>query len=493
MRKKLFLNFIGALSLFLLLFCVMNTYLKPRDTILEFWNKKVPFYEVTGEPVSVTLKTFIKDDFDTLVLPKVSGNILKVYLNGELMYRVGTETSNIWNRCHVIPLDENLKLEENLLEVEIFGLYDVGIHKRPFITDYRSASIYKFVSDMFRSDLYLVALGMSLLSGIITFIFSYLLKSSNVSTAYKSFGIFLMLNSIYLLDYQFRLTSFNGTTFLWMKKLFLISVYVGLVFYLSGIEVYKTKEFTSKWSLFYIFPMILIIILSFDFKTYVQISSFTNLMILPLIVYLLLRVIYLKLHKLYFSAFFMFFAIVQTVSALFYSINQEFMIGYGFIVVSIGLIIKLSQDFKGIVIENYELSQKSITDPLTKAFNRYIIKDLKPEGYFILIDLDDFKKFNDMYGHEKGDKLLFNYAQVVKNKIRKSDIFIRLGGDEFAIVTNTTSPDEFIERIRKEVNKALNIDFSYGIVPFDEFSKAYVRADEKLYEMKKEKMGKDVI
>ena len=59
-----------------------------------------------------------------------------------------------------------------------------------------------------------------------------------------------------------------------------------------------------------------------------------------------------------------------------------------------------------------------------------------------ILDLDDFKQFNDTFGHDAGDSLLRELGWVIREKLRKSDILCRYGGDEFVLVlSDSTLPD----------------------------------------------------
>ena len=488
--KKVVINILGAIVLFLILMFLLNNNWIEDKYILNEWSINLPFYKTLGKSGTYSFETIFDDvGFDTLVLPKISGNILKVYLNKKLIYTLGTKTSNIWSRVIVLSLNKDLiKKENNVLEIEIFGLYDIGVHKIPFLTTYENSARYSVIMNFLRGDIYLISLGISLISGIISFIFSFGLrnkKEANLSGAYKSFGVFLILISIYLFDYQFRLTSFNDTLFFSLKKLFMISAYLSVVFYLYGIETYRLRRFVSKWMLYIIFPIVSIIIISSDFPTYVKLSPFTNLLFVPLLIYILIRLLILRMNKLYFSAFFASFAIIQTILALTFSFPQFFTLGYAIIAVSIGVIVMLSSDYKMLSIENYILSKKSLIDPLTGSYNRNILTKIKGGGYFILIDLDNFKNINDTHGHEHGDVLLKEFVKLVKNNIRQEDFLVRLGGDEFAIITKSSEPENLVERLQKEAKDKLNLEFSYGIVEYTEFSETYRKADEKLYNMKK--------
>ena len=75
------------------------------------------------------------------------------------------------------------------------------------------------------------------------------------------------------------------------------------------------------------------------------------------------------------------------------------------------------------------------TDALTGASNRHfyenMIKNMKTPAGIAMIDLDDFKLYNDTLGHKVGDLVLRTVAEVIRSCIRKTDILIRYGGDEF--------------------------------------------------------------
>lgn len=91
-------------------------------------------------------------------------------------------------------------------------------------------------------------------------------------------------------------------------------------------------------------------------------------------------------------------------------------------------------------------------DALTKAYNRtYFLeeietllahKNIKNGFSVLLLDLDKFEEINDTFGHQKGDQVLQEFAQVIRNNLGSKDIFARLGGDEFAIILPAASEKE---------------------------------------------------
>ncbi|MGL5916060.1 MAG: sensor domain-containing diguanylate cyclase, partial [Culicoidibacterales bacterium] len=102
------------------------------------------------------------------------------------------------------------------------------------------------------------------------------------------------------------------------------------------------------------------------------------------------------------------------------------------------------------------------TDDLTGIGNRgyfeYEVKnwlDGNHSGVFIILDLDHFKKVNDFLGHNEGDRLLIETAQILQTIFRKGDIIARLGGDEFVIFLTNTAELSVIKRRVGEMLKQI--------------------------------------
>ncbi len=144
------------------------------------------------------------------------------------------------------------------------------------------------------------------------------------------------------------------------------------------------------------------------------------------------------------------------------------------------------------------------TDPLTKVYNRYFLEhhlesifNLYSVKSMAMIDIDDFKKINDTYGHIVGDEILHHFATTIKNSIRKSDFVIRYGGEEFLIfMPNTTKMEAYVvlNKIKNNLKPFENISytFSAGISDEgDEMAEMINIADKRLYKAKKN--GKNLI
>jgi len=154
-----------------------------------------------------------------------------------------------------------------------------------------------------------------------------------------------------------------------------------------------------------------------------------------------------------------------------------------------------------------KLIELSMKDPLTGLYNRrFFVKKFEEERerskrFFktfsiIMLDIDDFKKINDTYGHNVGDEVLINIANTIMKRIRKTDIAARWGGEEFVILLPETSLKDAVflaEDIRASIEKikvseVKKITASFGVAQYmdgDTLYKLINRADEQLYKAKK--------
>ena len=100
-------------------------------------------------------------------------------------------------------------------------------------------------------------------------------------------------------------------------------------------------------------------------------------------------------------------------------------------------------------------------DPLTGAYNRTSLKrEYFLNKFFFMIDIDFFKKLNDNFSHEMGDKCLKKFAEIVRNNIRKEDRLIRYGGEEFIILFNGESTKEEMHQKADDLRKAVEEETS---------------------------------
>jgi len=165
---------------------------------------------------------------------------------------------------------------------------------------------------------------------------------------------------------------------------------------------------------------------------------------------------------------------------------------------------------KEITIRTEKLTELANKDPMTKLFNRRYLQDItshiinisnrlnNPIG-IMLIDIDNFKKINDKYGHAIGDKVIISLVSIFEKNIRQSDISVRFGGEEFVIILPNTNKDNTLklaEKLRldvekqnlKVIDKIIKFTISIGITIVNKkdktFESALSIADKALYKSK---------
>ena len=114
------------------------------------------------------------------------------------------------------------------------------------------------------------------------------------------------------------------------------------------------------------------------------------------------------------------------------------------------------------LVEKYSATYASMyTDPLTGVYNRAyyekVEKNVNTPAGIAVIDIDDFKLCNDIYGHKAGDVALQTVTQIIRNNIRSNDKIIRIGGDEILLILDGIQEESFerkLERIRSQVRMA---------------------------------------
>ena len=158
------------------------------------------------------------------------------------------------------------------------------------------------------------------------------------------------------------------------------------------------------------------------------------------------------------------------------------------------------------------LEEAARTDPLTGLSNRRAIEEWASKQlrgaarhgfplWVIVADIDCFKTINDTFGHDAGDTVLTQFAEILRKNTRASDICGRLGGDEFLIVlthvdvehiemTVSKFREQFAELSFPFQGQSVSVTASFGVVGFhgkglQEFSALVREADQMLYEAKR--------
>lgn len=160
-------------------------------------------------------------------------------------------------------------------------------------------------------------------------------------------------------------------------------------------------------------------------------------------------------------------------------------------------------------IEGRKLTDMAFNDYLTKVYNRnylepiinYEFNQAKKEAYdvfYMMLDVDQFKLFNDKFGHTYGDRVLFMVAQEIKKSVRNIDTVGRYGGDEFMVIlpkSTTLVAQQTAQKILEVVSKLhmekikTRISVSIGIVKQSnegEIEDILKKVDDAMYQAKNE-------
>jgi diguanylate cyclase (GGDEF)-like protein/PAS domain S-box-containing protein len=156
---------------------------------------------------------------------------------------------------------------------------------------------------------------------------------------------------------------------------------------------------------------------------------------------------------------------------------------------------------------NQKLQSLAVTDGLTGLHNHRAFQDYLEEQFqvamrnkqplaLILMDVDHFKQYNDTYGHQAGDEVLRQVAQILQTNVREGDFVARYGGEEFVVVLPRTDLESAVavaERLRRAIESAewslRPVTGSFGVAsirPDMETRQELIEAaDQALYQAKK--------
>lgn len=161
-----------------------------------------------------------------------------------------------------------------------------------------------------------------------------------------------------------------------------------------------------------------------------------------------------------------------------------------------------------------QYNNQLITDPLTEVYNRRFLdshflpyfENNRDSTNLALIDVDNFKKINDTYGHIAGDVVLRKIGKYLKSHYNdrneaKQRLIVRYGGDEFIVIATSITKEEFraeLDSIYKQMNKNykggeldFNFSFTYGIASSQDediksdFNKLFNTAEKDMYSQKR--------
>jgi len=204
----------------------------------------VPYHEFTGQSLYAKFTKQFDGSYKYLVLPFVSSNGYKVYLNDSLIAQVGdpeNKTANVWNHVQVFTLDKDIfKAFGNELTIEIFALYTFGIDKPPILTDYPDTYIKVYIENLFRTYIPFISIGAAVLLGVILIVLGFSYQKTRKLFFYL--GLCMFLSGIYIFEERFRITTGSLETLLLMRKITSGSGFFATWFLLASMELYTTQK-----------------------------------------------------------------------------------------------------------------------------------------------------------------------------------------------------------------------------------------------------------
>jgi diguanylate cyclase (GGDEF)-like protein len=294
----------------------------------------------------------------------------------------------------------------------------------------------------------------------------------------------LIFGAIYMMflisDYFAIKNPFSFMVILIVRTLFIV---MSVVIYLA---VKKINDYTKLAYLITVYEVLAIIGFLVIIEHYKSLTLllFFSVMAITLAIYIIPnKLIYSQIISVLLSlTFFIFYA--KHIEGIEASVFLK-MVAYNFIIIiycNIGAYLTNYYKRKQF-IDSRELLRVSITDSLTGIYNRAKFNDeinqwidycnrYETPLSLVMLDIDNFKRVNDCYGHLIGDSVIQNIASTIKKAIRNADIFARWGGEEFAILlpnTDIHQTMEMMERVRiciqnSKYNKVENITCSFGLV-----------------------------
>ena len=365
-------------------------------------------------------------------------------------------------------------LKSNYLVLLGIAYLFIGILDLFHTLSYKGMSIFKDY-DYYANQLWIATRFIESITFLAAMLLIRTKKHVNVSFCIVFYTIItgLILGSIFIWRI-FPVCFADGTGLTVFKK---ISEYViSLILFVSLMILRSNKDkFTSRIYYYILFSIVLTILSELAFTFYISNYGFSNLVG----------------HFFKLASFYLIYKAI---------IMEGIQSPYE-------LIFKDLMDKEAIILEqNRKLQDLSNKDRMTELYNHeYIFEELDREikrarryNYclsIIMLDLDNFKHFNDKYGHPEGDKVLTNTAHIIRDSIRETDTAGRYGGEEFLVILPQTDKEQGLlvaEKIRVSIESSLrnySVTISGGIASLDEAggsSELVSLADRRLYVSKAE-------
>lgn len=483
--RKLFYAIV-AFFIFILFFFILYLPVQPTGNVIEngwvIQNSgeeipiQLPYQQGIDQLETIVFSNEIHySSGDALVFTWLRGQAVEILLNGTNIFRIGNPaepTANIWNDTFLVYLPEP-ESGENLLEIRLTSAsFPINFSIPPYILNFYEAQKKITVINFIYNNLLLVSVGGAVLVGFILILLSLTLKKGWSAEVFS--GLASILGALESFDYVFRLSTGGLDTFLIIKKILMISGYLGILVFVIGLEKYNHNRLTiSRYLAIPTCVTIIFITFQSDLVKFSKLLLIFNIVMLLDMVIAITMIMSGKRGKswLIVPAVWLTLGLIQMVIIQISGIAWPYVIQYVVLLSTVLFGLNLLIEFNRVYSEKLDLEKRIDLDTLTTAYNRNILgKNISSQyDVLILMDLDNFKFYNDRYGHQQGDQLLIKFTEIVKSNLRPQDLIVRYGGDEFLVLLNEISiieAEQVAMRIRnqfEEFGEDENLSVSYGI------------------------------
>jgi len=512
-KKRIFLAVSTTLFCFLFFFLILQVS-QPSGIILnDHWQVidegqqqevSLPYSQPVHSIKVLKFSTTIPDSKGSvLVIPRPSAHAIEVAINGDTVLKysaIQSPTANIWNSLLAIQL-QDLDKGDNLLEIVVSSAsYDVGLLLPPYI-DKEGNLHYRILFEIWLNNTFVyICIGASVIVGLILILLSRIQEKGLSAECYT--GLTLLFASVFALDYTFRSSTGGMFTFLVVKKVLMASGYLASLSFIFGLEKYFKDEI--KIGKIMVIPTAISVMVILAAPT--QLFLLKSLMYLNVLLFILLiTAIAIMVGKnkgndwLVVPTVMLGLSLLQMILIMTFKMPWPYVLQYVVLLSPLIFAVHLVERFGYLYRENAELQHQTCLDPLTGAFNRNILTRINTceKDTLVAMDIDNYKLYNDLYGHAAGDEVLVKFVKTILLCLRRQDMVVRMGGDEFIMLLRDFKADNVLDvigRINKKMDEEIQlrqIGFSYGIKQcVQPFNECMMDADESMYQMKRDK-GKE--
>lgn len=331
------------------------------------------------------------------------------------------------NSPNHFTFDRKLIKDDNLLVINTYATYKSGLESKGiYIADNNIGMRQSRKMDFFGIHLVLIGIGFLLFSILIMIFIYYINQEREVAFLYYAIATFFV--SIYFVDYLKII--YLSHDYLFYKKIFLIALFIAVWFYMLALSKFFKLRYLKYIAGFNAISFIIMSLLVNDFTLYKKLYTYWFFLILINIILGFLYSLsnFKKVRQAFiFVGAFLFASIYASSAILIEFLNFSFNINSPLVYLVVFSALPILFGFEELLNKEEQIRHvkrqsemeflNSITDNLTGAWNQQFLNNKFPKNtdeiILAMIDIDDFKKINDKYGHSTGDSLLKEFANII--------------------------------------------------------------------------------